>query len=246
MNGKLDNLDSENLRERKSASRLIGKIGGWATLAAALIAAGLAVYISVCSARGVPAKLFGRSFARVMTGSMSPSISEGDYIIIKSGDLNELKKGDIITFYSEDPTIYGKLNTHRIIGVAENGSYITKGDANTEADPVTVKRSKIVGKYAGKSRFLRWVNSFASGKKLIMIAAVIPMLGVAIYEAATIGRITRESREERERAAAEEREKLLREAIDEEKRKLYEAANHEKENANTDNSDNANSEEAGE
>ena len=242
MNGKLDNLDSKN----KSAGRLIGKIGGWAALAAALIAAGLAVYISVCSARGVPAKLFGRSFARVMTGSMSPSISEGDYIIIKSGDLNELKKGDIITFYSEDPTIYGKLNTHRIIGVAEDGSYITKGDANTEADPVTVKRSKIIGKYAGKSRFLRWVNSFASGKKLIMIAAVIPMLGVAIYEAATIGRITRESREERERSAAEEREKLLREAIDEEKRKLYEAENHEKENANTDNSDNTNSEEAGE
>lgn len=167
MNGKLDNLDSKN----SSAGRLIGKIGGWAALAAALIAAGLAVYISVCSARGVPAKLFGRSFARVMTGSMSPSISEVDYIIIKSGDLNELKKGDIITFYSEDPTIYGKLNTHRIIGVAEDGSYITKGDANTEADPVTVKRSKIVGKYAGKSRFLRWVNSFASGKKLIMIAA---------------------------------------------------------------------------
>lgn len=246
MNDKLDNLDSENLRERKSAGRLIGKISGWAALAAALIAAGLAVYISVCSARGVPAKLFGRSFARVMTGSMNPSISEGDYIIIKSGGLNELKKGDIITFYSEDPTIYGKLNTHRIIGVADDGSYITKGDANTEADPVTVKRSKIVGKYAGKSRFLRWVNSFASGKKLIMIATVIPMLGVAIYEAATIGRITRESREERERAAAEEREKFLREAIDEEKRKLYEAENHEKENANTDNSDNANSEEAGE
>ncbi len=63
--------------------------------------------------------------------------------------------------------------------------------------------------------------------------------GVAIYEAATIGRITRDSREERERAAAEEREKLLREAIDEEKRKLYEAENHENENADT------NSEEAG-
>lgn len=53
MNGKLDNLDSEN----RSAGRLIGKIGGWAALAAALIAAGLAFYISVCSARGVPAKL---------------------------------------------------------------------------------------------------------------------------------------------------------------------------------------------
>ena len=116
--------------------------------------------------------------------------------------------------------------------MAEDGSYITKGDANTEADPVTVKRSKIIGKYAGKSRFLRWINSLASGKKLIMIAAVIPLLGVAIYEAATIGRITRE------RAAAEEREKFLREAIDEEKRKLYEAENHE--NADT------NSEEAGE
>ena len=61
MNGKLDNLDIENVRERRSAGRLIGKIGGWAALAAALIAAGLAVYISVCSARGVlvfPRQLF--------------------------------------------------------------------------------------------------------------------------------------------------------------------------------------------
>lgn len=153
---------------------------------------------------------------------MEPSIHEGDYVIIKSVDTDKLKTGDIITFYSEDSEIYGMLNTHRIVGVNENGEFITKGDANTYEDGTAVKKENVVGIYSGKSAFLKWINSFASGKKLLMVAVIIPMLCISVYEVITIRRIRLESRDSSQEDADEEKEKLIREAIEKEKQKLYE------------------------
>lgn len=45
---------------------------------------------------------------------MEPSIHEGDYIYIKRTDTDSLKAGDIISFYSQDDSIKGEINTHRI------------------------------------------------------------------------------------------------------------------------------------
>ena len=45
---------------------------------------------------------------------MEPSIHEGDYIYIKKTDTDSLKAGDIISFYSQDDSIKGEINTHRI------------------------------------------------------------------------------------------------------------------------------------
>jgi signal peptidase I len=192
-------------------------------LGAALLAViiGVTAYVMVCNMRGKVAEIFGRSIMKVVSGSMEPSIHKGDYILINKIDPAKLEVGDVICFYSEDSEIYGMPNTHRIAALTDGG-FVTKGDANSTEDSVTVSYDRVIGIYSGKVRFLRWVNSFASGKKLLMVLVIIPMSAIAFYELVTIARIKTENTEEERKAAAEEREKKIREAIDKEKAKLYE------------------------
>ena len=175
----------------------------------------LVVYIMVFNMRGKAATVFGTSVLKVVTGSMEPSIHSGDYIMVSS-DYIKLNEGDIICFYSEDSAIYGMLNTHRIVRINDDGSYVTKGDANIAEDPVAVTEDAIIGKYIGKVRFLRWINSFASVKKLIFAAVVIVMTAMALYEVRTIAKVTMECKQQKE-----SREDVIRRAIDEEKQRLY-------------------------
>ena len=189
-------------------------------LAAALTAlVALTVYIMVCNMRGEVAGVFGVSVVKVVTGSMEPSIHVGDYIVLKQTDPDELRAGDVICFYSRDSAIYGKPNTHRIVSVLDDGSFVTKGDANPVSDTVTVSPETIIGKYDGKVGFLRWIDSFSSVKKLILIAVIVVLAAAAIYEVRTIAGITSEYREQRKEA---EKQKLIREAIEREKQRLYE------------------------
>lgn len=177
----------------------------------------LTVYIMVCNMKHKAAVVFGSSVLKVITGSMEPSIHEGDYIVVKKADPAELKEGDIICFYSGDKAIYGMPNTHRIVRILDDGSFVTKGDANNKEDPVPVTADSIIGKYRGKVRALRWINSFASVKKLIFAAIVIVMTAAAFYETVTIAKISAECR-----AQKEQQNDAVRQAIEREKQKLME------------------------
>lgn len=192
-----------------------------AALAAALTA--LVAYIMVCSVNGKAAEVFGISVMKVVSGSMEPSIHEGDYIIVRKIDCSELREGDIICFYSTDSAIYGMPNTHRILRVLEDGSFITKGDANSAEDNNPVSPDSVIGKYTGKSGFLRWINSFASVKKLIFLAVIVLVAVVAFYEVRTIAKVSSECRAEKAQRKNEEKERLIRQAIDREKQRLYES-----------------------
>ena len=120
---------------------------------------------------------------------MEPSIHEGDYIYIKRTDTDSLKAGDIISFYSQDDSIKGEINTHRISEVLSDGTFVTKGDANKIEDSVTVQKGSVIGKYYGKLRFFKWLGSFASTKKLLILLVIIPTVCMAVYEVKTIAEI---------------------------------------------------------
>ncbi len=208
-----------NKRSVANAAKITVKV----VLAAALTAvAALVVYIMVCNMRGKAADIFGVSILRVVTGSMEPSIHEGDFIIVRKTDVSELREGDIICFYSRDSAISGMPNTHRIVRVLDDGSFVTKGDANRTEDPVTVSADSIIGRYDGKVGFLRWINSFSSVKKLLFLAIIIIMTAAAIYEVRTIAKISSESRAQKEQRKNDEKQRLICEAIDKEKQRLYE------------------------
>lgn len=180
---------------------------------------GFIAYIMVCSAKGKPVNVFGRSLLTVVTGSMEPSLHTGDYIYVKKVPADELEVGDVITFRSEESDVSGKLVTHRIIEITPEGDFITKGDANTIADSKRIRQDQIIGKYTGKAKFFKWINSFADRRKLLLILVIIPMTLIALYEVRTISKLGETVREKQE-ADSENMEKLMREAIDKEKERL--------------------------
>lgn len=79
----------------------------------------------------------GYSIFCVATGSMEPTISQNDIIIVKKSDTYNVN--DIITFIKGDEFI-----THRIVSVNDE-TVTTKGDANNAVD-VAIGKDKIIGK----------------------------------------------------------------------------------------------------
>lgn len=84
--------------------------------------------------------VLGFTGVTVISGSMEPEISVGDYVIIKKPRKENIQKGTIITFEQD-----GVLVTHRVESVISNGVYSTKGDANNTVDSQLVKFEDIVG-----------------------------------------------------------------------------------------------------
>lgn len=85
----------------------------------------------------------------VLTDSMYPEIQSGDLIICHTIDAEDVKKGDIISFF--DPSGNGtSIVTHRVIEVIEedgNINFKTRGDANNTDDKSLVSADSLVGIY---------------------------------------------------------------------------------------------------
>ena len=89
-----------------------------------------------------------RAMLWVVTDSMEEQIPERSYIEIRKIDPSEIKEGDIITFYSDDPSLQGHLNTHRVVEISADGtSFVTKGDNNVINDKYPVRAEAVIGVY---------------------------------------------------------------------------------------------------
>ena len=205
----------------------------WLLLAASF---GLVIYAFVCTARGKAVSIGGYSLLHVVTGSMEPTISVGDYVIVKDTPNAELKVGDIVAYYTKDPDIYGMLVIHRIKEKFDDGSFITMGDANQLPDKLTVYPEQALGRYVRRSFVFNWLASFADPRKLLLLAVAIPIFLLSIYEAGTLAKLIKMKRnlygpvvkETKEEAV----ERLKKEAIEE-----YLAAEKDKTEGKTDSSD---------
>lgn len=82
--------------------------------------------------------IFGYSQLTVLSGSMEPTFSTGDLLIIRREKAYQI--GDMITFWDE-----GGLTTHRIIDEGEEG-FITKGDYNPVRDSRPVPVDQVAGR----------------------------------------------------------------------------------------------------
>lgn len=91
----------------------------------------------------IPSLFLGFSAVAVDSGSMSPAVRSGDVLLVKGYEGQTLAPGRIVTF--ADRAREGKLVTHRVVGMNEDGSYQTKGDANRGADSTPVAPDQIVG-----------------------------------------------------------------------------------------------------
>ncbi len=107
--------------------------------------------------------IFNHTVLIIATGSMEPEIPTGSCILVARVNPDDIKIGDIITFYSDDPAIAGSMNTHRVVSISKGSDgieFTTKGDANYVEDSYTAKGNMLVGKYIKVLPVLTAISSF--------------------------------------------------------------------------------------
>ena len=122
----------------------------------------------ICKSKGKN-PLFG--LYTIISPSMTGTINVYDVAFVKRVNTNDLKKGDIITFYSENTFFGGTPITHRIINVTESSEtgrlFTVKGDANPKEDDEKVKAAaESFADFAKKGYFSKNIatNKYPAGQ----------------------------------------------------------------------------------
>lgn len=180
----------------KKAGKFFSRI--MAVLSALIFILGFTVFVSVLSASaGKAPSVLGFSVFQVQTGSMEPEIPVGGIVIVHKTKPSSLKVGDVISFYSNDMTISGQINTHRIVEIKDSDSgekiFRTKGDANDSVDTAAVFEVDLIGKVILN---VGTVGSSAldvlRNPKIIFIFIVLPLIFITLGEAVNLAKLIAE------------------------------------------------------
>lgn len=122
---------------------------GWALfVASSLSRLYLGVMLSLALIAVLPA-LLGWHGTVVQSGSMEPHISAGDVVLAAAfGPDQKVPVGGVVEFTSPaeaEPGGVGKTRLHRIVAESPDGTYVTAGDANAQADSTPLERGQITG-----------------------------------------------------------------------------------------------------
>ena len=165
----------------------------------------------VLTPAGQVPQVMGFSVLRVLTGSMKPEIPADSMLLIQKADAASLQVGDVISFFSPDPSLNGALNTHRIVGIAEvDGSlqFTTKGDANLIEDQYPVDESRVVGKVLFVStrlgKLLRLISNPLVFGLAVLVPLVLILVGNLVSALKSAARLAKEEEEAAVRQALEE------------------------------------------
>lgn len=169
----------------------------------------------VLTKSGEAPNIFGYSVFRVLTGSMEPTIETNSLIVVKRTDPSEIKKDDIISFYSKDPSHGGAVNTHRVVSAEQDGEqwcYTTKGDANQVVDSYITTSNELIGKVVFTSHPLGILVRLLANPLIFIPVILIPLFIILFTNLIRTIRLAKQMAKEEEEAA-------VREALEEIKRK---------------------------
>lgn len=113
----------------------------------------------------------------VATGSMVPKYEVGDVLISKEIDPSEIKVGDDIVYKGKEGSFNGKVVTHRVISIEEQGGeyhIITQGIANEQADP-EITDEQVYGKIIYKVKTLSFISKMVSNIYIFYFFIFIPI-----------------------------------------------------------------------
>lgn len=89
-------------------------------------------------------KLLGWNLFSVESPSMSPQYPQNTLVIVQPVAPEEIEVGDVVTYVLNAD---GVFVTHRVVEInTADRTFITKGDANSSADPSPVLWDNVVGK----------------------------------------------------------------------------------------------------
>jgi signal peptidase len=109
----------------------------------------------------------------VQSGSMEPAIKKMSVVAIRPE--NSYQVGDVVTV--SEPANPKVSVTHRIVSVEEKDGkilYVTKGDANEDADTEKRPKENVLGEVLFSVPFLGYPVSFAKTRDGLIILIIIP------------------------------------------------------------------------
>ena len=181
-----------------------------------IIAGAVAVLMIVLMTKpGQPPSVAGYTALRITTGSMEPTYGMDTLIVVKKTDPAEIKKGDVISFYSSDPALDGSVNTHRVVSVKKEGNgyiYTTKGDANNTVDAYDVQSKYLIGRVQTSSVILGKISRLAANPLIFIPVILAPLAVILISNFVRTVLLAKQITKEEEEAA-------VREALEEIKRR---------------------------
>ena len=125
----------------------------------------------------------GRVLA-VASGSMQPTLSVGDAVLVQKSSTSTLLTGEIISFRStKNPNI---IITHRIIG-RQGSNFITQGDALATPDP-TISGSQIIGRASAVAPKLGAVMAKMHQPQMLGALIGVPAAWLVIIELSRLSR----------------------------------------------------------
>ena len=156
----------------KKALKIVFNVIAWVVLIFALL---ITILVFSSDKNNGTASLLGYVPLTVESDSMKPTFKKGDLIISKEiDDINSLKKGDVITFWT---LIAEVLNDNGSVG------FITRGDANNVDDTYTVYAGDIIGQWKGaKIGGFGKVMDFLRTKTGFFICILLPIALFFLFE----------------------------------------------------------------
>ena len=154
--------------------------------------------------------VMGYSLFRVMTGSMEPTIPTDSVIVTHAVDASEIEVGDVVSYFSKDPTLNGAVNTHRVVGIYEEEGttfYQTRGDANNADDLYPPTADEIIGEVVFSSYALGVLIRLISNPLVFFPLILIPLLILLILNLIKTYRMAAD-------IARQEEEQAIREAVE--------------------------------
>lgn len=154
--------------------------------------------------------LFGYAPMIVLTDSMvgdnEDNFSGGDLIFVKTVKPEEVKKGDVISFF--DPAGNGtSITSHRVVDIINEGgkiSFKTKGDNNNTEDKLPVPADNLAGVYTGfKIAGAGHVAMFMQTPWGLIICVIVPIILLIGWDAVRRARYNKKHEEDKESMLAE-------------------------------------------
>ena len=183
----------------------VKKIGRTAVLALSLIlllcilAAVLFVFISAM--RGKTAFIGDRACLWIVTDSMAPLIPAESYIVVKKADPAEIEAGDVIIFYSQDPAIADRPETHRVTAVVGNHeAFLTKGDNNLKADDEAVPADRLLGVFERRLNGLSLLGRVLASRIGLLLVTAFSLLILSGMTLPYLSRLAKDKQTEQEEA----------------------------------------------
>ena len=129
----------------------------------------------------------------IISSSMEPTIHVYDAVVTRRVDAEDLKKNDVITFVSTDPSHPGITITHRIVGIQETSSgkyaYRTKGDNNNVEDSALVSYDNVLGKVMVRIPMVGYLQHFLVQSYGWIFLIVLPCLFIIISDIVKLAKV---------------------------------------------------------